>query len=221
MKKTVLCAVATMVAGSAAWAGGPTAPAVEPVVQAPVIAAVDWRGAYAGGGLSYGSFSSEPEQGVLPDAKGTAAALIAGYNWQRGNLVYGIEGKVMFGAIDGSSDCANSFWTCESDVKSLASLRGRLGIANGKSLVYVAAGPSMGRVEHQTISGAGIVSADSATLSGYVVAVGLERVLNGGWGLRGEIEHYNLNGEDFQLDALYSGVKTKGTAVTIAFVRRF
>lgn len=75
-----------------ALASGPVAPpppVVDYVMPAP---AFDWAGAY--GGLSYSSVSGRVTQspGALPDLDSVNGwGAFAGYNWQRGNFVFGPE----------------------------------------------------------------------------------------------------------------------------------
>lgn len=97
-----------------------------------------WAGYYLGGHLGYGwgrfDFSSFP---VTPQTRGNGpvGGLHTGYNWQSGNIVWGLEGDMSaanFEAGDGNYVYA--------DVNLLASLRGRLGIAFDRVLVYATAG---------------------------------------------------------------------------------
>lgn len=84
----------TLTAGTA-LASGPVAVAPEPPVTfAPPPVAYDWSGFY--GGLSAsrlaGQINENPGGGVFPDLEDdTGFGVFLGYNWQRGNFVYGAE----------------------------------------------------------------------------------------------------------------------------------
>jgi outer membrane immunogenic protein len=138
MKKILLSSVATIAlcSGSAFAAD---VPARGPVYKAaPAAAVFDWSGFYIGGHLGYSSRSffssiSDPVQGTQK-AKGFTGGGQLGYNIQSGNIVWGLEGDLSatnrkFAKVDAASDV--TFKT-----SSLASIRGRLGIAFDRILVY-------------------------------------------------------------------------------------
>ena len=106
--------------------------------KGPAIRPFTWAGYYVGGHLGYGwgrfDFSSFP---TVPQTRGNGpvGGLHTGYNWQSGNIVWGVEGDISAANLqtgDGNYDYAN--------VNLLASLRGRLGIAFDRVLVYATAG---------------------------------------------------------------------------------
>ena len=124
---------------SAALASGPVAPAyVAPVTVAPV-ANYNWTGAYAGFGLTYGRAGMDTN-GVIPsypDASGWGGSVIAGYNWQDGNVVYGGEVALDFSNRDGNNDCGVPGNSCDTFVDHQAAVRGRLGYAMDRSLMFM------------------------------------------------------------------------------------
>lgn len=71
--------------------------------------------------------------------------ITAGYDWQRGNIVYGIAGDLLFGEMNGNAPTAASYncgaLGCELNVSSVAMLRGRVGYAVSDQLLpYVTMG---------------------------------------------------------------------------------
>jgi len=58
------------------------------------------------------------------DSSTVFGGVLAGCNWERSNFVYGVEGDIGFG----------------NDIDYLASLRGRIGVAWDRSLIYLTAG---------------------------------------------------------------------------------
>lgn len=138
MKNTFLTiAAATAIAiANSAFAGN-----IEPVAApTPIIAPVftptatvaDWSGAY--GGLSYNSIAAtteyvNPASGPFDFIDTEEVGIFGGYNWQRGNLVYGGELSYMdhgIGLVAFPAETAGS----------IIELRGRGGYAFGNALVY-------------------------------------------------------------------------------------
>lgn len=117
---------------------------------APVVQGYSWTGFYIGGHAGYGEATFEGTfDGAAPvqhfddlDLNGFVGGGHAGYNWQLDGfgglgtgLVLGIEGDVSFVDWDDSENncCSDSI---DGDVDLLASIRGRLGIAFDRVLVY-------------------------------------------------------------------------------------
>ena len=111
-----------------------------------------WGGFYAGahvgfgGPVTAGMYNPDPLPNESLDLKniGTLGALgggQAGFNWQWGSLVFGVEGDVAATDWDGSD---SKFWipkdkaTFNNDI--LATLRGRAGYADDNLLFYITAG---------------------------------------------------------------------------------
>ena len=117
--------------GGAAMASGPVDTYEPPVAMVPPADPVqDWSGFY--GGLSYSSVrGSTYENGVGPFNFGrdTGLGLFAGYNWQRGGLVYGAELNYT------NFSTAYTGFPTFSQNDSLE-LRGRLGYVFDRVMVY-------------------------------------------------------------------------------------
>jgi len=114
----------------------------------------DWAGIYAGVHVGYGEqktrFFTDSEtvpqtgtcQGSVGDfcsknTTGTGAVFGAqvGLNFQQNNFVYGIEGDASWAGLDSQT----TSWCCTAranDIDTLVSLRGRLGFAFDRVLVY-------------------------------------------------------------------------------------
>lgn len=221
-RTTVTSMVAFALAAAPAFAGNMEAPAT-PMVEAPAAPAFNWTGAYAGFSVSGGhSTHGNANPGFdLPNGSGAGFGGLVGYNWQRNNTVFGAELHVDASSIDGTAPCANPTFTCDSEVKGLASLRGRVGYAQDRNLFFVSLGAAAGRVKQMTTDGAGVQYPDTRTLNGGMISLGYERALNNGWTVRAEIEHYDFGKEDFNLDVLYPDVDVDANVFRIGFVRRF
>lgn len=94
MKRFLLASAAVILSGTATFAGSPVAPAPTPVPYTPAATTYDWSGAYVGGyvGGAMGTMeTSPPPAGPWDIAPAWAYGGFVGYNWQSGNLVYGVE----------------------------------------------------------------------------------------------------------------------------------
>jgi outer membrane immunogenic protein len=135
MKKILLAALMAGVASSAMAADLPTrkAPPAPQVYAAPPI--FSWTGFYVGlnggwgGGTGGGDFGS-PNGGLVG---GTV-----GYNYQVGQFVAGLEGD--WDWADLSKSGVNILGPYTNKVDSLATARGRVGIALDRALLFVTAG---------------------------------------------------------------------------------
>jgi len=163
MKKYTVSTAAALLAAmaTAASAGGYVAPVVAAPVLAPVVAqAHDWSGAYAGLKAGQSSGDWDYDDGTLlgdVDA-GTALGLFAGYNMQRGNLVYGVE--VGITKHDASLPIAPT-----ATFDNFYEIKGRLGYAMDRVMVYGTIGYTAGGVSY---------SGTSYDLSGMTYGIGAE-----------------------------------------------
>ncbi|MDX6806931.1 outer membrane protein [Terrihabitans rhizophilus] len=114
----------------------------------------DWSGFYAGASIGYASHTATLEDpnynwyGHIKDLQsgGAAGGVQAGYNWQVGAAVFGVEADVTaFGnEIDerysGSVDISY-------DMNWMATFRGRIGLGLGNTLVYVTGGVAVAETD--------------------------------------------------------------------------
>src|SRR5262249_1753476 len=117
-----------------------------------------------------------------------------GYNWQRGNIVFGIEGdfevskindhyRQLFGA---------NFFDARSNVDYFSTIRGRLGYAFGSFLVYGTGGFAYGAVHNRVfINGVADAHRD-ATETGWVAGGGIEYCITPSWSVKIEYQHIDL-----------------------------
>lgn len=173
MKLTALSAVAAVIAlTGSVQAGGPIVVPADPVPAAATApaAALDWSGAY--GGLTYGRtsgdfFSIVPTPFTYDYDNGRALGGFLGYNFQRGNLVYGAElayasvSDMVLGAPGLGGD---------DTVDNLLDLRARLGVAAGRALIYGAVGYSR--------AGTTVNGVDSVDLSGPSLGLGVDYMVS-------------------------------------------
>ncbi len=170
-------------AGSAAYAGGYEPAPAEPVVMAPmapVSTSGDWGGFYGGAQLGYGIGDIDPdtvENDIENDFDGAIGGLFAGYNWDLGDYVIGVEGDYNLAdlAVDGSSDT----------IDQLGRIKLRAGLDLGQTLVYA-------------VGGAAYANLDSTPdLSDWGYAVGAGADYQFANGLIGGVEYLYHGFDDF------------------------
>ncbi|QFT79187.1 hypothetical protein FIU89_01090 [Roseovarius sp. THAF27] len=171
MKTSVVVAAIVSITAAPALAGNLTPPA-DPYVPPPPVPVSDWAGPYVGVQLGFGDFDFDatlppPAGANIPqvinlDDDGFLGGVHAGYNWDRGTLVYGVEGDIDFTDI--------SFNTV--DVDSISRLRLRVGLDTGSAFVYGTGGAAY------MSGGGGAVSIDSW---GWVAGAGVDFKLSEKW----------------------------------------
>jgi outer membrane immunogenic protein len=200
-----LLATASGVAVAAA-AGGAQAADMAVKARPPVpVAAPTWAGLYIGAsaGAAWERMSDDPVSpystfvvgnGAPTSVRGTAfiGGAEIGYNWQNGNIVYGLEADISglgggFTNVLGPtvpSDGAGS----SSRIKWLDTVRGRLGITLGNdSLAYVTGGLAVGGVNNSFNFGDPPAPAFmnnksvSKTQVGWTVGGGLQHMITPHW----------------------------------------
>jgi outer membrane immunogenic protein len=223
-------------------------------------AAVNWSGLYGGVNAGYGSggssnlfvedqanwaYTVKNAQGqVIASGSGTDYASLKksfdssggfgggqiGYNTQRGNIVFGVEGDLQGSGITGSGAGTlnltlsdpynNSTFTSKVSAKSeldyFGTFRGRVGYTVGNALVYFTGGLAFGGVNDNLTftddTGTKHSKSNSSTLTGYVLGGGAEYFLNPSWSVKAEYQYIDLGQTDLKLDGYYLGNDAKATA---------
>lgn len=129
---TTIIAIAAVGATSA----GTLEPApAEPVVMAPPPAPMDtsgdWGGFYVGAQLGYG-FGEADNGAATNDFDGLLGGLFAGYNWDLGNFVLGLEGDYNLADLQFDGD--------PSTIDQIARIKLRGGYDMGRTLIYAVGG---------------------------------------------------------------------------------
>jgi len=165
---------------------------VAPLYKAPpsqLPQAPGWAGFYLGanGGGGWGhSWWNGNATGI--DLSGGQVGGTAGYNWQVGKAVFGLEGDIDWSSLKGSATttlCPNG---CSTSDSWLGTVRGRLGYSFGSVMPYVTGGLAVGDIQASTPGFAGA----STTNAGWAVGGGLEFALPGNWSAKAEYLHVDL-----------------------------
>ncbi len=169
------------------------------------VAVSNWAGFYAGinGGYGWSEFNDQlacPRcnqglNGVSPSG-GFGGAQI-GYNWQApgSHLVFGIEADIQGGDISATAkdNFADVF---SSRLDWFGTLRGRLGYAFDRTLIYATGGFAYGGIRNTADFGSDETWKASRTATGYVVGGGVEYSVNPAWSLKAEYQYINLGKND-------------------------
>jgi outer membrane immunogenic protein len=158
------------------------------------------------------------------DPKGFTLGGQIGYNWVRSSVLYGVELDLRGAWMKGSADAigvapvvgfpVNSLFCGSSktdELSYLSTLRGRIGYAGDRWLVYGTGGLALGHVkttltstEVLTGSVGSVTTAMPSSVSGssnrlgWTVGVGAEYALSDKWSLKGEYLYYDLGSTDVQ-----------------------
>ncbi len=181
---------------------------------APALAAdpmrYDWSGFYIGAHLGVGLQLSDIADpfgaslyGDTARAPGPIAGGQAGYNWQLGRTLLGIEADVSWADFFGTNTCFaySGFYVsanCVADAHALGTLSGRLGWilgADGGTLLYGKAGGAWmsGDVSSTTNADAGTPTTSSGTSRfGWMLGAGTERMLSRQWSVKAEYDYLNF-----------------------------
>jgi outer membrane immunogenic protein len=170
----------------AAQTAGAADLSVEPLYKAPpevVKQPFDWSGVYLGinGG---GAWGKSDWVGLSKlNVSGGQVGGTAGYNWQLGNTVFGLEGDLDWSGLKGTS--STGLGTSESW---LSTVRGRLGYSFDRFMPYVTGGLAAGNIK----ASAPGLPGGSRTNAGWTVGGGVEFALPGNWSANAEYLHIDL-----------------------------
>ncbi len=226
-----------LVAGFAFGALMAPAMAADFPVKAPPLPVFSWTGLYIGANAGWGTLRDE----ALPyctNPGGTAMGIgcpdvfggrvrgngflgggQAGYNWQIGRWVLGLETDFQGADINGSTVVTGPFnvvgavplsgpasYTASEKLSWLGTTRGRLGLAFDRLLIYGTGGVAYGNASvSQSLRFAPGPQSSSATstMTGWTAGGGLEYAFAGNWSAKVEGMFYNLG-----------TISTSSTAVT-------
>lgn len=196
----------TSVAGIAVMSSAALAadiPVYEPPVEvAPVMAHYDWSGFYIGaqGGWKFGE--DDYEVGGAPgdesfDVDGPMVGGHLGLNWQTGIWVFGLEGDGEWADVDGDFTAANGDEVGTS-IDWQASIRGRLGIAWDRVLVYGTGGGAFAGTENRIFdAGTATEETEDDTRIGWTAGAGIDLGITQNLTAGVEYRYTDLGDEDY------------------------
>jgi outer membrane immunogenic protein len=188
----------------------------------PAEASFSWAGIYLGvnGGYGWGTVNggkpviydsmSTPEVVFMTtkaynlDITGAALGGQVGYNWQVGRVVLGAEADLQWANLRGSGSSSTRVpgvgIDLTSEINEFGTVRGRLGYAFDRILIYGTGGFAYGKLETKlALTEAGVVypRTDKGEHSGWVAGAGIEAAIARNWSVRFEYLHLDLGAEPF------------------------
>jgi len=218
-------------------------PIKAPAYAPPAVALYNWTGFYVGAnaGVSAGFDPLDQSTAFPPfppgidnrsshDPFGALGGVQAGYNWQAGHVVLGVEGDVQLSGQRSDKSCltfcdfnfqnpsALQFDGVSQSIPWFATLRGRIGYAAGPALFYATAGLAVADIK-TNYSTTEIVDFDgtaSTTRFGLAVGGGIEAALFGNW--TAKVEYLYLDYGNVSSTFSYGGVGFFGPFSVISTV---
>ena len=197
-RKSLLTAAAVLALGGSAFAADLPSRAPPPVYMPPPPPIFTWTGFYIGGQLGYewgrstnNTFVNATGATVFTgetDPKGVTGGLHIGYNWQVNQFVLGLEGDVNGSSYRGSSAAFAGLGTETVRTDIDGSLRGRIGWAWDRVLIYGTGGAAFGP-QHHVFNVGGVIDSDSPTRVGWTAGGGLEYAIDNNWSIRAEYRY--------------------------------
>ena len=155
--------------------------------------AYSWAGPYIGGNLGYawGSVDNNPTK-----PSGFAGGVQAGYNFQTGPWVFGIEGDIQ------ASGAEQTFAPWKFSNPWFGTLRGRAGYALNNVLFYGTGGLAFGELRANTFG-----LSESHTNAGWTLGVGAEMGFAPNWSAKVEYLYVDLNSSNFVITGASNGYR--------------
>jgi outer membrane immunogenic protein len=211
MKKFLAAAAivaATSVSANAADLNYKAAPMAQSVYN--------WTGFYLGGTAGGGIANSshlDPDCFECANTKFQEAfgmvGLTAGYNYQFGHTVLGVEGDYNWANVDKTTQFVNDGETGSTHFKmdQFATLRARAGLAFDQTLIYATAGLAFAHVQNTTAFGETTFAqaSEDKWKTGLAVGAGLEFALTHNWTLKGEYMLMELQNSDATINNVSTG----------------
>ena len=171
--------------------------AARPYTKAPVAIAINnWGGFYLG---AMGGYAQENSSG-LGTLSGGFAGGTAGYNWQMGNIVLGLEADAAW------ADIGASVGPLSIKIRDTGTVRGRVGYAFDQILIYGTGGWAWSD-NRLTATALGVSVSDSKFHSGWTVGAGVEVMFAPKWSVKAEYLYRSFQGETY-----FTGVVPGGLA---------
>jgi len=209
--KGFLLATASGVAFAPA-AGAADLPAKSPAFMPPP--PVSWEGWYVGlhAGANWQQSNVDP---YIGSATGTGfiGGGQLGYNWQRGNAVYGFEGD--FSGLTGKAKYPGEFGydVGSSQIKWLSTIRGRMGLAVNDTMVYATGGLAFGKVENSINLLNVNTKSSSKTRVGWTIGGGVEHMWDRHWTIGLEALFVDLGHSDVNVSPFKSAFRVSNQSV--------
>ncbi|KRQ93266.1 hypothetical protein CQ12_22255 [Bradyrhizobium jicamae] len=169
---------------------------------AAAIAINNWSGFYLG---AMGGYAQENTSG-LGTLSGGFAGGTAGYNWQMGNLVLGLEADGAWADVGANVGLFGGLASVDYTIRSMGTVRGRVGYAFDSVLVYGTGGWAWSN-NRFTATALGLSVSDDRFHSGWTLGAGVEVMFAPKWSVKAEYLYKSLEGGTYFGNAVPGGVQ--------------
>ena len=152
-----------------------------------------WAGPYIGGNVGYAWGSVDNN---LTKPSGFVGGVQAGYNWQQGPWVFGLEGDIQATGAD------DTFAPWKFSNPWFGTVRGRGGYAFNNILVYGTVGLAFGELRANTFG-----LTESHTNVGWTAGIGAEVGLTRNWSAKVEYLYVDLANSNFAITGMSNGYR--------------
>ena len=141
-----------------------------------------------------------------PKFQGYALGGQAGYNFQVGKLLLGVEGDYGFSNAEGGKPCPNAnFFSCTAEIDNLVFVTGRVGLVRDRAVYYLKGGLAIADVTTGFEQNGGGLSTfplvpndhKTETMTGWALGAGMEFAITDRWSVKGEWMHFDLGSATF------------------------
>jgi outer membrane immunogenic protein len=156
--------------------------------------AYSWAGPYLGGNLGY-EWGTVDRNATRPS--GFVGGVTAGYNWQTGPWLFGVEGDIQLTGAD------DTFAPWKFSNPWFGTARGRAGYAFSNVLVYGTAGLAFGELRAETFG-----LSETHTNAGWTAGVGAEVGFAPRWSAKIEYLYVDLSDSAFAITGVSNGFRS-------------
>jgi outer membrane immunogenic protein len=152
-----------------------------------------WAGPYIGGNLGYawGSVANNPTK-----PSGFVGGVQAGYNWQNGSFVFGLEGDIQ------ATGAEETFAPWKFSNPWFGTVRGRAGFAFNNVMFFGTGGLAFGELRATTFG-----VSESHTNAGWTLGAGAEMGLAPNWSAKIEYLYVDLANSNFVITGASNGYR--------------
>ncbi|QHO79258.1 hypothetical protein ACH79_34200 [Bradyrhizobium sp. CCBAU 051011] len=169
---------------------------------AAAIAINNWTGFYLG---AMGGYAQENSSGIGTLSGGFAGGT-AGYNWQMGNVVLGLEADAAWADVGANVGLFGGLASVDYTIRSMGTVRGRVGYAFDQVLVYGTGGYAWSD-NRFTATALGVSVSDDRFHSGWTLGAGVEVMFAPKWSVKAEYLYKSLEGGTYFGNAVAGGVQ--------------
>jgi len=159
----------------------------------------------------------------------------AGFNWQTGPIVFGVEGDISGADLDGADNCATDFTfgtpspnqvRCDTKLSAFGTVTGRLGMSSDRMLVYIKGGGAWAHFNQDVtavnlVFGPGGTVADAASIAdnrlGYTVGTGIEYAVWNHWSAKVEYDFLGFGTKNLVFPLMGPNVINQGLTTVNVF----